>query len=114
MAKQVLTWLPPKTAPKSFRTDFMRLIAKIGKGKLVWLRDWDDQITLTVARTRKMGDEVVLSAPRFWPLAAPCILNEDGTVNGIEIAKQWIAENEEDQTLMYVKNSDVYRNMADR
>ncbi len=40
------------------------LWAKLTGGKLVWLRDVDGEVTLSIARRDPWGD---LSAKRYWP-----------------------------------------------
>ena len=58
----------------------MRLWSFLTRGELVWLRDNDGELTLSIARTNPWGERV---AKRYWPFRIrDVILRDDGTVDG--------------------------------
>jgi hypothetical protein len=62
------------------------LWAKLTGGKLVWLRDMDGEVTLSIARRDPWGD---LSAKRYWPSHIRTVrLLPDGKVDG-RYVKEW-------------------------
>lgn len=76
---------------------------------MVWLRDIDGEETLTVAKPADDG----MIAPRFWPRYRFMKLNDNGTVESViekdnEYVVHWIAENESEKMMMFLKNHAVY------
>lgn len=60
--------------------------AKITGGKLVWLKDYDGEITKSIAYESPFGG---LIAQRLWPFKIRCVeLLPDGTVKGGYV-KNW-------------------------
>jgi hypothetical protein len=88
-----------------------RIDAFLKKGKLVWLRDFDDVQFLSVAFT---GSNGLRYAYRIWPHYHLVILNDDGTVspqkddNEYEYVRHWIWANETDKIYMFMQNSEKY------
>jgi len=63
------------------------LWAKLTGGKLVWLRDYDGQVTLSIARRDPWGE---MRAERWWPWRIRSVrLLEGGRVDGGYV-KEWI------------------------
>lgn len=107
---------PPQNSPRSWLTAFKRLQCRLRKNhRLIWFRDIDGETNLSVARPDKDGN---LIAPRFWPNYRFMKLNDNGTVVSVvpkdenhEYVVHWIAENNSEQMLMFIKNHDVYQKL---
>jgi hypothetical protein len=105
---------PPKT-PVGFSIDAVakRLHAFFTRGTLIWLRDFDECQSLTVAHRNFKGD---LVAPRMWPFYREVILLEDGNVYCPHIEDQfvrhWIEANQTRMIFMLLQNSEVYAEEA--
>ena len=64
-----------------------RIWAFLTGGKLVWLKDFDGEITLAIARKDPWGD---MRAERHWPFSVRSVrLLPDGTVDGSYV-RFWI------------------------
>lgn len=65
----------------------MRVWAKLTGGRLVWLKDHDGEVTLSIARVTVFGDIV---AKRYWPFKIrQCVLMPDGSVRGGAYVHFW-------------------------
>lgn len=65
---------------------FKWLWAKLTGAELVWLRDFDGEVTLAIARRDPWGN---MSAERHWPWGIKTVvLLPDGKVDGTYV-KQW-------------------------
>lgn len=66
---------------------FVRIWAILTGGDLVWLRDHDGEVTLTIARRTPFGD---LIAKRFWPTnIRNVMLLPGGEVAGGAYVEEW-------------------------
>lgn len=70
-----------------------KLWARLTGGTVVWLRDFDGEIILSVARRDPFGN---LRADRWWPFSLyKVILHDDGSVTKpggrSSYVKEWIA-----------------------
>lgn len=62
-----------------------RIWAWITGGELVWLRDHDKTVTLSIAYTDPWGDKI---AKRYWPNSIrTVVLRPDGTVDGTYVVE---------------------------
>lgn len=66
---------------------FIRLWAFLTGGKLVWLKDFDGETALSIARVDEFGE---MRAERHWPFKIrTCVLLEDGVVAGSHYVHFW-------------------------
>lgn len=70
----------------------MNLIKRIWSfltgGTLIWLRDYDGEETLAIARVSPFG---YMTAERWWPISQHlCKLNKDGTIENGSYVKKWV------------------------
>lgn len=96
--------------PKNLDSLLKWLDAKVNKSKLVWLRDADGTISLSVMRESESGAKY---APRFWPGHALYILSDDGRARAAISGEaafviQWVAVDRADKALMMIKNYALY------
>lgn len=109
MSKQDHAW-PPLNTPRSLSYYVLRLQCIFNRNyRMVWLRDIDGEQTLTVAKPSKDG----IIAPRFWPRYRFMKLHDNGLVESVlpkdnEYVVHWIAENESEKMMMFLKNHAVY------
>lgn len=67
---------------------FVRIAAFVTRRPLVWLRDHDGEITLTLAKRSPWGD---LTAERWWPFTGlhTVTLADDGSCPNGSYVRQW-------------------------
>jgi hypothetical protein len=74
-----------------------RLWALLTGGTLVWLKDYDGEVTLAIARRDPWGE---LTANRLWPWGTRIVrLNDDGTAGSDSTCyvRKWRKYNDQDQ-----------------
>ena len=68
-----------------------RVYAFLTRRKLVWLQDFDDEETLSIARKGRFGDVI---ADRTWPFGIKIVkLLDNGVVDGVYV-KNWKYDSE--------------------
>lgn len=86
-----------------------RIDAFLRRGRLVWLRDYDEVHALAVAVTDAEG---VRYAYRIWPCYRRLVLEDDGTVfcddEKAKYVRHWIWADQTDMVYMLMKNSEKY------
>lgn len=93
--------------------------AVVFRRDLVWLRDYDGESTLTVARPFGKPDEngyQPVKAARYWPQYRKVSLLDDGTIEKNEHAEyvvQWIPHEEKAQLAAFIKNHEIYQNLPE-
>lgn len=101
---------PPKKGPAPTPGNLVKMVeAFLTRGKLVFLRDFDDRLTLAVARRNKDG---ILVAHRKWPNFRPLTLMDDGhvqsgTQSAIYVA-HWIPARQTERVYAFMANYDTY------
>lgn len=73
--------------PVNFMNTIKKLLAKLGLIKLVWLEDWDGELTLAIKRKHPLGGD---AAYRMWSVNRIVRLNSDGTCSGPIYVKKWV------------------------
>lgn len=104
---------PPVKKPFGLVSLLKRAEAALFRRELIWLRDYDGRVTLSVARKGKMDEDnnPTTHAARYWPNFRKVNLLEDGTVEKNEqtdYCVHWIPYPETRKLFMYVKNSEEY------
>lgn len=117
--REALRVWPPKKSTWGPLSLLKRAEAFLFRRNLVWLRDYDGETTLSVARFTGPHDEEGFRparAARFWPQFRKVNLLNDGTVEKSEHADyvaQWIPVEEKAQLAAFIRNHDVYQNLPE-
>lgn len=64
-----------------------KIAAHLGLIKLVWLRDYDGKLTLSIKRKHPFGG---FHAYRFWFIDVSITLHDNGTCSGREYVTGWV------------------------
>lgn len=65
----------------------MYIWAELSGGELIWLKDHDNEVTLSIARQDPWG---IMTAKRYWPLnMRTVVLLPDGTIDNGSYVRFW-------------------------